>query len=440
MKGLVEVAVGSLCAVVLGGWFFTVSATRYTSTSYVIDASVMNNAGGTGTSSSYALVGSAGESIVGNGASGSYKMGAGYVAQLEKQASSFQLSAQPSDLLAYYAFDESSGSQTADYSQANIAGTLNNSPTRGTGQLGQAVTYDGVNQSTSIGNTASYSSSKLTVSAWIKTSVGNATLAIVAKPSNFYLVVNWGRIALYDYTTSVTCSQPTGNNIADGTWHYVAMTLDSGVTDGSTVYLDGAPVKTCTWTPQNNSGNAYVGQSGLGAAYFNGSIDEVKIFSRTLTPQEIMAEYSAQLSGTPSGLSLGQMTPGSPTTTNFDILATSAGVSSYSLAAHQNHDLQKGSDTIPAISASIASPAAWADGTTKGLGFTVLSSPTVDVKWNSGANYAAFPATATTYYTRSSPTSGVRELTRLRVKLDTASTVPSGDYANTVTITGTSTP
>ncbi|HPQ82575.1 MAG TPA: hypothetical protein PL191_02425, partial [Candidatus Saccharimonas sp.] len=97
-----------------------VSAYRFSSSSYVIDASVGNNFGGQSGSSSYSLVGSGGETIVGNGAGGSYKIGMGYVAQLPK---SLQLTVQPDGLVGYWSLDEGAGNAAYDTSaQANSAG------------------------------------------------------------------------------------------------------------------------------------------------------------------------------------------------------------------------------------------------------------------------------------------------------------------------------
>lgn len=80
MRGKV-LGIGVLCVAVVCGFWQTAAADRFTSTSYVIDASVTNNIGGNQTSSSYKLTGSGGESLIGNGSSGSYKTGIGYVAQ-----------------------------------------------------------------------------------------------------------------------------------------------------------------------------------------------------------------------------------------------------------------------------------------------------------------------------------------------------------------------
>ena len=71
----------------------TVDAARYSSPSYVIDASVDGSFGGQTTSTSYQMVAAGGESIVGNGSGGSYRIGMGYSAQLIK---AIQINAAPS--------------------------------------------------------------------------------------------------------------------------------------------------------------------------------------------------------------------------------------------------------------------------------------------------------------------------------------------------------
>lgn len=96
MRGIVarRVLIGFAVLIVLA-FSTSAKATRFTSTSYIIDASVANSFGGQMASDSYKLVGSGGESIVGTASSGSYKMGMGYTAQL---MTSIQLSLDKSEL------------------------------------------------------------------------------------------------------------------------------------------------------------------------------------------------------------------------------------------------------------------------------------------------------------------------------------------------------
>lgn len=96
---------------------------------------------------------------------------------------------------------------------------------------------------------------------------------------------------------------------------------------------------------------------------------------------------------------------------------------------------------IPAItSGTIASPAAWNEGTTKGLGFSLSSAPSLDGKWNSGSSYAAFPGTATTFYSRSGSLVNQVDTIGMRARVDAPLSQKAGDYTNTITITGTTLP
>jgi hypothetical protein len=169
-----------------------------------------------------------------------------------------------------------------------------------------------------------------------------------------------------------------------------------------------------------------------------GAIDHVKLFNRALTSDEITAEYGAQNAGIATGLTLGTLT-GSSTTSLVDaIIRTNA--TSYNLAIQQDHDLQSGVDTIPAIGGSIGSPLTWSEGVTKGLGFTLTGAPTLDSKWSSGAKYAAVPSASTTFYDGTGHVNGTIDVINLRLRLDAPAAQTLGTYANTITYTGTIVP
>lgn len=436
----VRVIVGML--VVAGCLFQSVSADRFSSTSYIIDASVANTTtGGSTSSSSYKLTSSSGETAIGSGSAGSYKMGMGYVSQLDK---SLSLTVQPSGLVASYPLDETTGTLIADQSTYGAYGTMQGTLASTTGKLSTALSFDGSTQAVMIGNkTQTQLSSTGTIEAWIKTSSATATLAAVTKANNFWLGLSGGKAAIYDWTSSVTCADSTSIN--NGAWHHIAVTLNSGVSNGSIIYVDGVAKKTCTWTPVNQAGSVALGAvySGSYSQYFNGTLDHVKLFNRILSADEITAEYNAQNAGTASGLSLGTITPGTSNAVLSDIIVqTDAG--GYTLAISQDHDLTSGANTIPSVSGSIASPAAWTEGTTKGLGFTLTATNATAIPgiWSSGASYAAFPGTGTTFYTRTGqPPTSIDYLTmRVRADVDTTQVSSSTPYTNTITVTGTTTP
>ena len=233
--------------------------------------------------------------------------------------------------------------------------------------------------------------------------------------------------------------------IADSSWHHLAITLNYGVANGSTLYVDGTPKKTFTWTP-TQSGSVTIGAVYNGTSYsqyFNGAVDHVKIFNRILAADEIAAEYTAQNAGVASGLSLGAITPGTSSTALTDVIVQTDS-NGYSLAVNQNNDLTSGAYTIPAVSGSIASPVLWVEGTTKGLGFTLTSTNATAIPgiWSSGASYAALPSTATTFYTRTGTQSSTGDYLTMKLRADVATTqaATSNNYTNTMTVTGTITP
>lgn len=151
---------------------------------------------------------------------------------------------------------------------------------------------------------------------------------------------------------------------------------------------------------------------------------------------------SIQLTVLQPTLNLGTITPGVSKTSavSSEILTDAPG---YSLSINQNANLTSGSNTIPAIpSGTIATPAAWTEGTTKGLGITMTAGPSLPVKWGTtGAYmYAATPTAVTNIYSRIGYTGGVKDTVTIQTRLDINPAQLSGTYSNIVTLTATTTP
>ena len=430
----------AILAVILVGFFSTASAERFTGGSYIIDASVVGNSfGGDTTGGSYKLTSSGGESIIGQGSGGSYKLNSGYVAQLQN---SLQLTVQPANLRGYYPLDEESGTRVNDLSDSAINGTLNGTPTFGAGKIGGAVTLNGTTDYALVGTSADFTYTEFTLQAWVKSSVTNQTMAAVSKANNYWLGISFNKAAIYDWTGGSTCQSTT--NVANNAWHHIAATLKSGVTNGSVVYIDGVQSHTCTWTPFLQNGQPAIGASKAVSwqQFFNGSIDNVKIFDRAFSANEIKAEYDAGVAGNTAGLGFASdIVPGVSQTSNYDAAVLTDSVKGYTLAVNQNNDLTKGADTISGVSGTIASPVTWVEGTTKGLGFTLYGTNATSIpgKWSSGAAYAAFPGTSTSYYTRTGRQSA-KDVLNMRLRLDTTMLNPAGTYTNVITTVGTVTP
>lgn len=435
-----EVVVGSLlCAALACG---STHAMQFSSSDFLIDAAALNNIGGSNSSASYQLTSSGGESIIGNGASGSYMMPAGYVAQLP---SMIAIKTEPYGLVGYWPLDEHSGSEVYDSSANTSNGALINSPGWVTGKIGYALAFTGTNKTAiNVGNDTALQSNTVTIEAWVKTTDTTAGVSYVGKQGAWQLGnarANQQHAAIHDPTTDTdACVGST--NITDGNWHQLVAVIQSGTANGTTLYVDGTQQAVCKVTVQSQSNSVTIGAPDPNTETYaaTGTIDQVKLFNIPLTSQQIAAEYSAQNSGVETGLTLQTIVPGVSNTSLFNVFTqtTSGG---YNLAINQDHDLQSGSNTLPAIGGSIASPIAWNEGTTKGLGFTLTSTNATAIagSWNAGAAYAALPNSATTFYTRTGAQS-VKDVLTMQLRADAAISQPSGAYTNTMTITGITNP
>ena len=380
--------------------------------------------------------------MIGNASGGSYKMGIGYVSQLEK---SLQLTVQPTGLAMYLPLDENSGTFTYDSSVNARVGTLQAAPTWTTGKLGNALTLNGTSQYVALGD-VDVTGSAITVSAWVYPTLASQNAKVFGKQSSTSdsqgtLGLTGGKASFEATTGGAYKSAVAPTALTLNTWSYI-----TGVYDGTnlSIYVNGtlATAVAATGTLANNNLGWAVGRlSAAGASsYFKGSVDEVKLYSRALSEDEVQAEYTAANAGIPAGVSLGAITPGASNTTLADII-TQTDAGGYSLAISQDHDLQNGAYTIPAISSgTVASPSSWTEGTTKGLGFTLTATNATAIigAWGSGASYAAFPATATAFYTRSGLQPSADYLTmKLRADVLSSQVSLTTPYSNTVTVTGT---
>lgn len=408
-----------------------------TSPHFRLDPNVANNFGGTTGSADYKLVDSGGEAVVGSGSSASYKLTSGYVGQLQK---SIQVSVLPSGVAAYYALDTGTGIQAYDSSVNNNQGVLNNSPSWVTGKIGKALTFNGSNQYVNASNGSSVQLSTGTVEAWVKaTTPGSSYAGIVVKQNAYSLYLKNGVLMTIDPNGAVDRS--TGVSVADGAWHHVVMTFQSGVANGTVLYVDGQSKLTTTMTVSNQSSPLVMGATSTTPGDpLNGTIDEVKVYSRALSSTEVANAYTAGNAGVTSAVTIPSITPGASQTSALDaIVRTDA--AGYTLGISENNNLvhTDGVTTIPSISGTIASPAAWTEGTTKGLGFTMTGGNSIESKWGTspGYSYGAIPTSATTFHSRTGFLAGLPEKNSLQLREDVNNSQKSGTYSNTVTVTAT---
>src|SRR3989344_5624754 len=210
-----------------------------------------------------------------------------------------------SGLVGYWSFDgpDMAGNTAFDRSGQGNNGTLTNGPVRALGKIGQALDFDGGDDLVNAGNSASINSlDTFTLSAWIKAdTLGGGSLGrILNKDSGFlWYLASSGRFIFEAarWATDGVWQTPL-NTISFGTWHHVVVTYDYGSTaNAPKFYVDGASkTPTESQTPAStksaDTSTLYIGNSVAGVRTFDGLIDDVRIYNRVLTSDEIKRLYN----------------------------------------------------------------------------------------------------------------------------------------------------
>ena len=185
-----------------------------------------------------------------------------------------------------------SGTVWNDLSGLGNNGTLVNGPTFDANTNKGAFTFDGTNDYINFGNSSILQQSTGTLSAWTKaSSPGSGYRGIIAKQGAYGLFYTDSILVAYDWTAGVARS--TGINIADNTWKNVVLTYQSGVSNGTRIYINGVSVLTTTITIQNQVANLFGGAEANAGQYAACNISMFKMYNRALTSAEVLQNYNA---------------------------------------------------------------------------------------------------------------------------------------------------
>lgn len=202
------------------------------------------------------------------------------------------------NLVGWWSFDELSGIIAADSSGMGNDGNLINGLTWTTGKKGNALNFDGTDDYVNIGTTGlPTSNTNGTWSFWIYPYQGSsggifdtsenigANTAMRIMTSNDNTIV-FGIGWLLDHNINV------GTNISNK-WSHIALTRSQASV--WKLYFNGALNATITDTNSWTHNAAQLGRFSYGAGYqyFNGTIDEVRIYNKSLTSAEVLAEYNS---------------------------------------------------------------------------------------------------------------------------------------------------
>jgi hypothetical protein len=198
-------------------------------------------------------------------------------------------------LQLYLPFEEMAGNVTEDTSLYAYSADLVNGPTWTAGHSGGGLNFDGIDDYVEVpGYKGITGGASRTCYAWIKTS----------EPTGE--IIGWGeeypggRWVIRVNEGGQLRAEVQGGNIIgttlinDGAWHHIAVVLeDDGSPDISeaVLYVDGNPETISASADEpvqtGSEQNVRVGMYFIAERYFNGLIDEVRIYDRALSETEI---------------------------------------------------------------------------------------------------------------------------------------------------------
>ncbi len=201
----------------------------------------------------------------------------------------------PANSTLMFSFEDATGSTSfADGSKNHRAATCTGSscPTAGAaGQHGSALTFDGSNDYLTVeqSDVLNLAGQSFTIATWAKRDTTGGNRIIVAQGANSN---HSGMLFGFRDTNTFLCSfygdaLDTPDAYTDSDWHHWACSYDA-TTNTRTIYRDGLQVAQDTAAADyTGSGALYIGQRYDGVYDFGGALDELTIYRRALSAEQI---------------------------------------------------------------------------------------------------------------------------------------------------------
>ncbi|HVV39412.1 MAG TPA: LamG domain-containing protein [Candidatus Paceibacterota bacterium] len=191
-------------------------------------------------------------------------------------------------------YDRSGSGNNAYFDSASAT-----SSRKAIGKLGQGLRWPGTAAYARVATFSNPPSSAMSICAWIKTSSDGVLLNINRNVGNIVnegiFKIATGKLLFWDYNGSsygfVDGSGYSNTTVTNGMWHHICFTKNG---TAGTYYLDGAADGTKTGGLSISYGTAdwvLAADYRDSSTYFSGSMDDVRIYNRTLSAAEIKQLY-----------------------------------------------------------------------------------------------------------------------------------------------------
>jgi hypothetical protein len=221
--------------------------------------------------------------------------------------------------VALWHFNEGSGNITTDSCSGITGYILGSNITWINGKYGKSILFNGIDNYVNVGNKLNQSFDNFSIYAWVKANLPSADYqTFVGREINYQGTYFWNFALAKDsvnqgYPESSyfnlfdngnqnvvgTYFTPQYDTISDGSWHLLVGTFE-GATQNMSLYYDGNIVTSAIATNSNIlsstdyflMGSAFNSDISNFAYFLNGSLDDVAVFNKVLTPTEIANFYN----------------------------------------------------------------------------------------------------------------------------------------------------
>jgi hypothetical protein len=223
---------------------------------------------------------------------GPWDIGADQVARTSQVNTSLKGRGPTNGLVGYWTFDaqdtiwtSATTGTTTDLSGNGNHGTITNmsrTSSPAPGISGQALSFDGVDDGITVSHNSGLQPSELTISLWIKPLSSGATKRIIDKGTTGYIIRRVPNNTIQFIPGFYNSNSSAPQNI----WTHVVVTAGSS---GHKIYINGSLDYSNT-TPYSPSGTSNLIIGGALDKYY-GLIDDVRIYNRALSADEVMELY-----------------------------------------------------------------------------------------------------------------------------------------------------
>jgi hypothetical protein len=207
-------------------------------------------------------------------------------------------------LVAAFGFDAGTGTTAVDASGRGNTGTISGAAWTTSGKYGSALSFDGINDLVTVADANSLDlTSGMTLEAWIfPTAINGWETVILKEASNDLAYALYGdnngndaggpRRPVVSIRQGSTTYWTSGTaQVALNQWTHIAATYDGAILR---FYVNGTLASSQTRTGSMNvsSNPLRMGGNNIWGEWFNGRIDEVRIYSRALSAAELQTDMN----------------------------------------------------------------------------------------------------------------------------------------------------